>query len=227
MRPDDERHGTNAGYLAHQRADKNACAACRAARVRYEKQRMYDRHLGKPRLIDVTGTRRRIQALVALGWTYRAIGERAGVGLSAVHKAVNRYATIRREVADRYAAVFEELSMTLPPTDTRQQKRDASYARTIARKHGWPPPLAWDDIDNPDERPAGWQYVAEDRAQAVRDLADLGLGVTQAARRLKVSPASLERWCQRHGLHDVYRQLTARETAVFERTNQHTKGGAA
>lgn len=190
----DPRHGTNAGYLAHRRSDKAACAACRTAHVHYEKRRIYDNHLDRPRLIDVTGTRRRLEALVALGWTYSAIGQRAGMTLSGVHKALNRYTVIRREVAEKYAAVYEEMSMTLPPTETRQQKRDASYARTVARKRGFLPPLVWDNIDDPNERPRGIR--ANERRDLLADWAELweaGESREQAARRLGVTVGAIER----------------------------------
>lgn len=174
MLPDDPRHGTNAGYLAHRRSDKSACQPCRRAHVHYEKRRIYDHHTDNVRMIDATGTKRRLEALVALGWTYGAIAERAGITTSGVHKAINRYTTIRREVAEKYAAVYEEMSMTLPPTITRTQKRDASYARTVARKRGFLPPLVWDDIDDPDERPIVTEMEMDediDEAVVVRFLA--------------------------------------------------------
>lgn len=224
MKSDDKRHGTNAGYLMHQRTDKNACDDCRAAHVRYEKRRIHDNYKGQPRLIDVTGTRRRLQALVALGWTYRAIGERAGISLSGVHKAINRYTVIRREVAAKYAAVYDELSMTLPPMDTRQQKRDANYARTVARKNGYLPPLVWDDatIDDPDAKPHGAGYVAPDRATRLADLDDMHAGISEACARLKLSRDALEKWCERNGMSDTYSRMVARETSGRGFTgNQH------
>lgn len=158
MRPDDPRHGTNAGYLAHMRSERRACEDCRRAHVRYEKRRKHDTHRGTPRLIDPTGTQRRIQALVALGWTYGKIGERLGISSGGVYRMIVRYGVVRRDIAERAAAVYDEMSMTLPPTRTRQEKRDASYARTVARKHGWAPPLAWDNIDDPNEIPKGIGY---------------------------------------------------------------------
>jgi hypothetical protein len=104
-------------------------------------------------MVPSLGTRRRIGALVALGYTYAAIGERAGVTLSAVYRTLQRPSTIRREVAERYAAIYDELCMTPPPRDTRQQKRDYAYAQTVARRNNWLPPLAWVDIDDPNEQP--------------------------------------------------------------------------
>ena len=199
MSPDDPRHGTNSGYLAHRRTDRDACQPCRTAHVRYEKRRMHDSHLGQPRMIDVTGTRRRIEALVALGWTYRAIGEQVGVTVSGVHKAINRYTLIRRDVAKKYAAAYDAMCMTLPPMETRQQKRDANYARTVARKHGYLPPLAWDDIDT-DPAPHVGRETARPTSVLLAEWDHLrGLGVSDhhAAAQLGVTPKAIEKAIER------------------------------
>ena len=36
---------------------------------------------------------------------------------------------------------------------TKPQGPGANRARTWAKRHGFAPPLAWDDIDDPDEKP--------------------------------------------------------------------------
>lgn len=156
MLPDDRRHGTNAGYIAHIRANQPVCDACHAAHRRYEKRRRYEFDAGRPRLIEAIGSRRRLQALVAIGWTYPKIAERLGTSPDLVHRIVSRYELIRRSAAAEISALYDQMSMELPPRDTRQQKRDASYAQTVARKHGWAPPLAWDDIDDPAGTPKGF-----------------------------------------------------------------------
>src|SRR5690348_12294929 len=58
-------HGSLASYVAG-----CPCDWCLTAKRRYEKQRRLDIERGiGPRLIDPTGTRRRIQALACLGWS--------------------------------------------------------------------------------------------------------------------------------------------------------------
>lgn len=140
--------GTYPGFAAHRRAGERACQPCRAARVRYEKQRLTDHQLGRPRMVDATGTRRRLQALVALGWTYPQIGHHLGVSGGAVYRLLTRTGPVQRRVADRVAATYRVLAVTLPPETTRTEKRNAAYARTVARQHGWVSPAAWDDIDD-------------------------------------------------------------------------------
>lgn len=108
-------------------------------------------------MIDATGTTRRLRALYALGWTSTDIAPRLGWSPARVgHLASGRQDQVHRDTAAKIAAVYDDLSMTVP------QDPDVLPARTI-RVHdrqrrqsaakGWAPPLAWDDIDDPDERP--------------------------------------------------------------------------
>ena len=145
MTPDDPRHGTRAGYDAHRRARQNACPPCKAAAARAENlRRLYP----GPRITDAAPSARRIQALVALGWTYGQIGKWLDVSHDMPPKwAHQRGTVIRTSVARRIAKTYEARSMTTPPTTTGRDRWRISYAQTTARRNGWLPPLAWDDID--------------------------------------------------------------------------------
>lgn len=199
MSPDDPRHGTNAGYLRHTRTGVPSCAPCRAARGHYEKRRKYDAHTKGGRLVNPTGTARRVQALVAMGWTFPKIGAELGITGGAVQRIAASYtATIRRSVAERVAAVYDRLSMTFPPTTTTQEKRDASYALAVARRHGWSLPWSWDNIDDPNEQPAEPAARTAGRPK-VRDaivedfdwLVSQGVSETDAAARVGVQVATI------------------------------------
>lgn len=91
--------------------------------------------------VPAYASQRRLRALAALGWRLEDIdahmeGQRA--------KAINGNTWVYGKVHRRIAAVYEELSGSLGPSDrTRRQ--------ALAR--GFAPPLAWDDIDDPGERP--------------------------------------------------------------------------
>ena len=143
MSPDDPRHGTPNGHRA---GCREAC--CVEARNRYERNGRKRRELGQRRLIDATGTRRRIQALMRLGWTGQQIAERAGIprGQSSIDTLVRRTKRVTVERAAAIAAVYDDLSMTLG---------ESVVTRARAERNGWPPPLAWDDesIDDPDATP--------------------------------------------------------------------------
>lgn len=197
MSPDDPRHGEPRGYIA---GCRDLC--CQRAKGRYEKRRIYDAHNGRPRLLNPVGTQRRIQSLVALGWTYGSIGERVGLSAGGIHKMLDaRYPSVTRAVAERVAAAYEDMSMTLPPSGTPLQRRNASYARTVARKRGWVVPLAWDDIDNPDEHPHVSHEGRRSAAEMLAEFAHLrGLGVSEhhAAAQLGVSVRAIEKALERH-----------------------------
>jgi transcriptional regulator with XRE-family HTH domain len=90
--------------------------------------------------VDATGTRRRIQALMAMGWTQRDIGREMGIGHGGVSK-LTKGEKVRQSNVDRVAEVYERLSCLVPPE---------SHA---AERNGWPPPMLWDDIDDQSEQP--------------------------------------------------------------------------
>ncbi len=87
------------------------------------------------------GARRRIRALLALGWTHAHITAAAGGPLSAV--TLNQTGEwITRATHDAYRAAYAELSMRPGPS---------AKTRGRAAKAGYAPPLAWDDdaLDDP------------------------------------------------------------------------------
>lgn len=147
MTPDDPRHGTTAGRFAHKRAGQPACDRCAAAATRDQKQRRLDVQRGKPaRTVPVLGTRRRLQALSRLGWPADDLAARLGHRSA---RMVRMYLsgsvkTLNRDTATQIAALYERLSMTVGPN---------SVVAARAATKGWPGPFAWDDPDNPREKP--------------------------------------------------------------------------
>lgn len=177
-------HGTVSGYSHH----KCRCAECRRAWNRHMKAYRARAFRG-PTMVDATGTRRRLRALVALGWPSTYLKTRIG----AAHIIFTDSAVVHPRTAARVRALYDELGGTLGP---------APRSRTYAAAKGWPPPLAWDD-DTIDD-PAATPYVgpvpsraARGREQLVEDFehtrpAHRGL-VTAAAMRLGMQPRSLAR----------------------------------
>lgn len=192
MSPTDPRHGTVAGYVA---GCRNRC--CRDAINHYEKRRKYDVDTGRARMIDATGTRRRIQALVALGWTHGQIGERCGgVCAEAVH-AWRVHDKVWRVTADKVATAYEAMCMTVPPETNKSERARVARSKGMARRHGFVPPLAWDDIDN-DPEPPQIERPKPPRGKASFDLAEydrlvqFGESEEQAARRFGVTTSAIE-----------------------------------
>lgn len=105
--------------------------------------------------VDGAGTRRRLQALIAMGWTRRELSARLGFSVQNLSELTRSRADgVRAGTARKVAALYEQLWDQPPPEGDPAARRAASRTRSTARKQGWPPPAAWDDdlIDLPAER---------------------------------------------------------------------------
>ena len=170
---------------------------------------------------------RRLRALHALGWTWVAIAADADLSLSLIKTtARGEWAVIEARHDHAIRAAYDRLSMRLPVAEDRYQRSAIGAARNSARRKGWPPPLAWDDIDT-DPDPTGWEYVPATRAEQLRDLHERGDSITTACQQLKVGRRTLEKWCERNGMSAIYADLVRREQAGQVRNNQHTAGRVA
>lgn len=195
------------------------CAPCRDRAARYERQRQLERLRGRRRLIDPTGTQRRLQALAALGWPQETLGARLGMRTADIGRISRGEPTrVRSVVAERVCQLYDELSMTPGPSTLSVQR---------ARAKGWAPPLAWDDeaIDDPTATPTGairarrnprrdvdevavrraaageqLDLSAAERAALVALLARQGLSDALIADRVGLAARSVERIRARHGI---------------------------
>ncbi len=158
-------------------------------------------NLGAAALVDAAGTQRRLQALVVIGWSQAKLAERLGMS-AANFGAVMRCGHVTAATARAVAGLYDQLWNRPPPEGGQREKIAASRARNFARQHGWAPPLAWDDdqIDVPEGKPAdGWQRPASTRrraaelAETASELSSQGFTRVQAAERLDVSRAALDK----------------------------------
>lgn len=137
-----QRHGTEAAYSYYD----CRCPTAREAWRLYRKRRREGR--ADPRMVDPTGTRRRLQALAAIGWSPHLLARELGfTATNAVrHLMRTGRGKINTRTAEAVRHLYDRLSMT-PGPSTR--------ARNHARRAGWAPPLAWDDhdLDNPTPNP--------------------------------------------------------------------------
>ncbi|RRD03201.1 hypothetical protein EII34_14940 [Arachnia propionica] len=157
--------------------------------------------LAEGALVDATGTRRRIQALAAIGWTLAELGDRLGIRRSnmRLHKPDLRHVTegTRRAVVALYDELWDQ-----PPAGPSGDRM-----RAWAASLGWVPPMAWDDdrIDDPRARAAGGlSSMGRRRAdldEAVRLLAQ-GESRSNVASRLGISLRTLQRHLSRSARHD-------------------------
>lgn len=139
------------------------------------------------RAIDATGTVRRLQALVAIGWSQASLGKQLfvekgnmAVLMGATHVTVRR----AKQVKDLYDRLWDK-----PQTGTDWHSRSAaSRARNLAASRGWVSPLAWDDdtIDDPAAVPdTGEKPQSQDAyAENVEFLAKTGATRDEIAARL-------------------------------------------
>jgi hypothetical protein len=106
-------------------------------------------HLADCAVIPGTGTTRRLQALVRIGWPAADLAARLHVHRRRVDQLLNAdrvTAKSARIIKQLYEELWDEdpLNHGVP-----EHSRNRAIAR--AESHGWPPPAAWDDdeIDDP------------------------------------------------------------------------------
>lgn len=144
--------------------------------------------------IPARGTHRRLQALVARGWSQSKLSDRLGVNrgnFGVMMKRTRVTVALHRQVE----VLFDEIWDQMPP---HTAWRDSiAYSRTVryARERRWLPPLAWDDIDNDPEPP-----IAEEPDDTIDEMAvELALmgdrpRLTPAERRECVRRLHRDRW---------------------------------
>lgn len=94
---------------------------------------------------DATGTTRRVRALVAIGYPVSHLATAIGIWPANLSRiARGDLAQVTVGTANATARVYRELSRRPGPSQR---------TRIRAQREGWHGPLAWEDIDNPDEQP--------------------------------------------------------------------------
>lgn len=155
---------------------------------------------------DATGTVRRLQALAVLGHPNYTIAEALEVAGSTLRKiAAGERARVSKATAAAVASLYAQW-MTRPGPSNATRRR--------AHANNWHGPLAWDDIDNPDEQPdtadsdtaPRYLALAEDgewleRTQGyTREHAAARLGVTRDNLQASISRARKK---QQHNHNDL------------------------
>lgn len=132
-------------------------------------------------LVPSTGTVRRLRALVAIGYTESFLSSRLGMQVGNFNNLI--LGERERVTAATFGAtsrLFSEL-WAVPASG-----RGVKGARTLARKRRWVGPLAWDDIDDPDERPDVKGASADGSA-----VDDIAIDLAVAGQAVKLSPVEL------------------------------------
>ena len=101
-------------------------------------------------VIDALGTRRRLQALVAIGWPIAQLAGHLGVDLRNFNRMIYRGPRTTAGTARAVVEFFDANWDHVPPEFRAQV---VSRAKNLAKRNGWVPAAAWDDIDDPTEQP--------------------------------------------------------------------------
>jgi hypothetical protein len=103
--------------------------------------------LGDAARVDGTGTHRRLQALVAVGWSQSQIATRMGMSRANFGRVIRGSGNVYSGTAKAAVIVYDELWNRTPT-------RGAGRSIRQARAAGWFVPMAWDDetIDDPKVR---------------------------------------------------------------------------
>lgn len=130
---------------------------------------------------SAVGTSRRIQALVAAGWTLSAVAAEAGLSRGPVEAlAREERATVKVGTAAAIKAATGRMWERQPPARTRAERRNRAYSLRVAAERNWAPFAAWDnDIDDPDAKPMV-------DAPPVDDAPDPHLALAAVAGRLRL-----------------------------------------
>lgn len=97
------------------------------------------------------GTRRRLQALVTIGYSQTFLAGRLGMLVGNLGKTLHHNSEVLKSTAEKVAEVYDELAMTPRVASDHRTRISISRAKNYAEWMMWLPPLAWDDdtIDDP------------------------------------------------------------------------------
>ena len=163
--------------------------------------------------IDATGTIRRLRALAAMGWPMKELAAMSGVAMPTISYLMHhRRGTVYSRTAGKVADLYDELSM---------REGNSQRSRLRARRHGWAPPLAWDDetIDDPNAQPDVGEQVSVKFGEKFTELRDLGYSDLVIAQRFGIKPASLLRQLDRYGI-EPDPELVTETTRVKHRADR-------
>lgn len=136
--------------------------------------------------MDACGTRRRLQALSAIGYSWKQLGEKLGMDRANIASHAKLTTKVWPRNAEKARALYEELSMIPAVHDGT---KNLAIARRTAKRYGFVPPLGWDDdeIDNPYALPIGldhnqayvWFWNAATMLERIEYVLVNGLAVTR------------------------------------------------
>lgn len=174
--------------------------------------------------VPALGSRRRLRALAAVGFTQTYLAERLGLTTTWLYNLLHeRTSQVRVSTARRIDAVFRELQLAVPPPSA-----GSTVARQRARAQGWALPLAWDEdtIDDPNAQPS----EAKRRATFAEEIADhreTGRTDDAIAEYMSISLEGLQARLRRHGIPSGHRYRDMADQQLIYRDNPMSKKALA
>lgn len=163
-------------------------------------------NLGARQPVPALGAHRRVQALAARGWSLSKIGTRLGMEPS------NFCSLMKREQIGAaswlaIAALYDELWDQEPPHTDWHDAGAYTRALNLAKRRGWLPPLAWDDIDTDPEPEIDVVSQARASGDEVLDevdfLLEAGESPVQVAAILGKKLGAIAKLAERLGRRDI------------------------
>lgn len=189
------------------------CTTCCTAHTRQHKTWRHQAATCGSLTTDPTGTVRRLRALCRVGWSRPELGEHLGICRAAVEALIaGRRTTVTIRVRDAVAAMYDALWEGPGVPTPGAEKARRSRAIGAARRHGWAPPLAWDDdmdqngIDNPAATPF-LSDAAETTFERIKWLVDGGQSLATITSQLGITASAVEKACRRSGEIDVWERI--------------------
>lgn len=202
-------HGTEQAYIS----DLCRCPECKAAHaVKAARRRRLIAYGQWPQTtLPNIGTRRRLHALACNGWSMNMIAAMIGTSPRALNRLRDQSGVSVGRARD-IAALYDELWDKKPVLRCKGDRISYAKMMHLAARHGYAPPMAWDDIDDPDERPHRSEIATVDevavqrvvtghtavlnrdeKEQARRLMEAKGLSSSEIARRLGTSARTVVR----------------------------------
>jgi transcriptional regulator with XRE-family HTH domain len=157
-------------------------------------------------LVDSTGTRRRLQALVTMGYPGAELLRMIGANEAYVTRMMT-FPLVTVTTRDRVRELYDDLWDTPPVPTDQHHAYQIRRARKRALRNGWVPPLAWDDdaIDDPDATPdfdCVVVPIAQSNTRLSQDVVDAAVygdrpSMTPVERREAVRVLNERRWSAR------------------------------
>lgn len=147
-----------------------------------------------PAYVDPIGSRRRVEALAAIGWPSLYVARAAGIHPTNRTTVFNS-PTIMASTACKFAKAYDLLKGQ-KPEHKGIRKSSITTVRLRAKDRRWPPPSYWDAtgaIDDPDFVPDYGKSRLEIVAEDARWLMAFGLDRAAAADRLGVDKSYVDR----------------------------------